>query len=115
MPIANSNLMAIIGANGLRSSLYLENYEGYAEQILRDGKADFVAMGRALIADPYWPPIHGEARVPLPALRELDQVNYLRACWPWPGRPSGSVGGPLGLAACRLMWCQTRATPGAER
>lgn len=26
-----------------------------AEQILREGKADFVAMGRALIADPYWP------------------------------------------------------------
>lgn len=30
-------------------------------------------------------------------------------------RPSGSVGGPLGLAACRLMWCQIRAMPGAER
>jgi hypothetical protein len=54
-------------------------------------------------------------RVAPPALRELDQVNYLRSCWPWPERPSGSVGGPLGLAACRLMWCQTRATPGAER
>jgi 2,4-dienoyl-CoA reductase-like NADH-dependent reductase (Old Yellow Enzyme family)/thioredoxin reductase len=26
-----------------------------AEQILRDGKADFVATGRALIADPHWP------------------------------------------------------------
>jgi len=31
---ALSNHAAIIGANGLRSSLYLENYEGYAEQIL---------------------------------------------------------------------------------
>ena len=31
---ALSNHAAIIGANGLRSSLYLENYEGYAGQIL---------------------------------------------------------------------------------
>ena len=31
---ALSNHAAIIGANGLRSSLYLENYEGYAEHIL---------------------------------------------------------------------------------
>ena len=30
-----SNHAAIIGANGLRAPLYLENYEGYAEQILR--------------------------------------------------------------------------------
>ena len=29
-----SNHSAIIGANGLRAPLYLENYEGYAEQIL---------------------------------------------------------------------------------
>jgi len=26
-----------------------------AEEILRDSKADFIVMGRALIADPYWP------------------------------------------------------------
>ena len=32
---AISNHAAIIGANGLRAPLYLENYEGYAEQILR--------------------------------------------------------------------------------
>jgi uncharacterized phosphosugar-binding protein len=32
---ALSNHAAIIGANGLRAPLYLENYEGYAEQILR--------------------------------------------------------------------------------
>jgi uncharacterized phosphosugar-binding protein len=31
---ALSNHAAIIGANGLRSSLFLENYEGYAAQIL---------------------------------------------------------------------------------
>ena len=32
---AVSNHAAIVGANGLRAPLYLENYEGYAEQILR--------------------------------------------------------------------------------
>jgi uncharacterized phosphosugar-binding protein len=32
---ALSNHAAIIGANGLRAPLFLENYEGYAEQILR--------------------------------------------------------------------------------
>jgi uncharacterized phosphosugar-binding protein len=32
--LALSNHSAIIGANGLRAPLYLENYEGYAEQIL---------------------------------------------------------------------------------
>ena len=40
---ALSNHAAIIGANGLRPPLYLENYEGYAEQILRSfhfGKDD---------------------------------------------------------------------------
>jgi uncharacterized phosphosugar-binding protein len=31
---ALSNHAAIVGANGLRASLYLENYEGYAEHIL---------------------------------------------------------------------------------
>jgi uncharacterized phosphosugar-binding protein len=35
---ALSNHAAIIGANGLRAPLYLENYEGYAEQILRSFK-----------------------------------------------------------------------------
>jgi uncharacterized phosphosugar-binding protein len=32
---ALSNHAAIVGANGLRAPLYLENYEGYAEQILK--------------------------------------------------------------------------------
>jgi len=32
--LALSNHVAIVGANGLRAPLYLENYEGYAEQIL---------------------------------------------------------------------------------
>ena len=33
--LALSNHAAIVGANGLRAPLYLEKYEGYAEQILR--------------------------------------------------------------------------------
>lgn len=33
--VALSNHAAIVGANGLRAPLYLENYEGYAEQILK--------------------------------------------------------------------------------
>jgi uncharacterized phosphosugar-binding protein len=33
--LALSNHASIIGANGLRAPLYLENYEGYAEQILK--------------------------------------------------------------------------------
>src|SRR6476660_907071 len=33
--LALSNHANIVGANGLRAPLYLENYEGYAEQILR--------------------------------------------------------------------------------
>jgi 2,4-dienoyl-CoA reductase-like NADH-dependent reductase (Old Yellow Enzyme family)/thioredoxin reductase len=34
-----------------------------AEEILRDGKADFICMGRALICDPYWPTKVKEGRV----------------------------------------------------
>src|SRR6185295_19194363 len=33
--LALSNHAHIVGTNGLRAPLYLENYEGYAEQILR--------------------------------------------------------------------------------
>jgi len=36
--LALSNHAAIVGANGLRARLYLENYEGYAEQILNSFK-----------------------------------------------------------------------------
>ena len=34
-----------------------------AEEILRDGKADFICMGRALICDPYWPTKVKEGRI----------------------------------------------------
>ena len=34
-----------------------------AEEILRDGKADYVCIGRGLIADPYWPTKVKEGRV----------------------------------------------------
>jgi NADPH-dependent 2,4-dienoyl-CoA reductase/sulfur reductase-like enzyme len=34
-----------------------------AEETLRDGKADFIVMGRSLIADPYWPAKAKEGRL----------------------------------------------------
>jgi 2,4-dienoyl-CoA reductase-like NADH-dependent reductase (Old Yellow Enzyme family)/thioredoxin reductase len=34
----------------------------FAESILRDKKADFIALGRALLADPYWPQKAKEGR-----------------------------------------------------
>ena len=34
-----------------------------AEEILRDGKADYVCIGRGLISDPYWPTKVKEGRV----------------------------------------------------
>ena len=34
-----------------------------AEEILRDGKADFICIGRGLLADPYWPNKAKEGRV----------------------------------------------------
>jgi 2,4-dienoyl-CoA reductase-like NADH-dependent reductase (Old Yellow Enzyme family)/thioredoxin reductase len=39
------------------------NHPELAEQILADGKADFIAIGRALHADPYWPVKAQEGRV----------------------------------------------------
>jgi len=35
---------------------------GMAEEILEDGKADFIALGRPLLADPYWPEKAREGR-----------------------------------------------------
>lgn len=43
-----------------------------ADQILRDGKADLVSMGRALIADPHLPNKAKEGR--------LDEINYCMSC-----------------------------------
>jgi 2,4-dienoyl-CoA reductase-like NADH-dependent reductase (Old Yellow Enzyme family) len=39
------------------------NHPQLAEEILADGKADFIAIGRALHADPYWPLKAQEGRV----------------------------------------------------
>ncbi|MFQ6078179.1 MAG: FAD-dependent oxidoreductase [Thermodesulfobacteriota bacterium] len=43
-----------------------------ADQILRDGKADLVSMGRALISDPRMPQKAKEGR--------LDEINYCMSC-----------------------------------
>ena len=101
------------------SSIFLFRYHaerrGRAEENARGPAVRRGLVGRVASSGKDADGTFRAVRVAPPALRELDQVNYLRSCWPWPERPSGSVGGPLGLAACRLMWCQTRATPGAER
>ena len=31
------------------------HYPALAEEVLREGKADFIAIGRGLLSDPYWP------------------------------------------------------------
>jgi len=47
-----------------------------AESILTDGKADLVAIGRQLIADPFWPEKAAEGRVD--EIIECDSCNH---CW----------------------------------
>jgi hypothetical protein len=39
----------------LRSPISFETGEGIAGWVLKEGKADFVDIGRALVADPYFP------------------------------------------------------------
>lgn len=53
-----------------------------AEQILTEGKADFVAMGRPLIADPQLPNKAREGR-----LNEIRKCLYCMNCLSWESRP----------------------------
>jgi 2,4-dienoyl-CoA reductase-like NADH-dependent reductase (Old Yellow Enzyme family)/thioredoxin reductase len=48
------------------------NHPGLAEEILAAGKADFISLGRALHADPYWPIKAREGRV--------DDIRICPAC-----------------------------------
>ncbi len=54
----------------------------FAEKILEEKKADFVAMGRALIADPYLPNKAREGR-----LDEIRRCIYCCNCTTWENRP----------------------------
>jgi 2,4-dienoyl-CoA reductase-like NADH-dependent reductase (Old Yellow Enzyme family)/thioredoxin reductase len=53
------------------------NTPDLAEQILRDGRADFIGTGRALFADPYWPKKAKEGRPEdiVPCIRCLECVG----------------------------------------
>ena len=43
-----------------------------AEEVVREGKADLVATGRALVSDPYWPLKAQEGR--------MDEIRRCIAC-----------------------------------
>ncbi len=67
------------------------NDPGVAEEILREGKADFVDMGRALIADPHFPNKAKAGR--------LDEICYCIAC----GRCAESIlKPPVGPMICAV-------------
>jgi 2,4-dienoyl-CoA reductase-like NADH-dependent reductase (Old Yellow Enzyme family)/thioredoxin reductase len=54
----NSDITAAIKKGGVKTPILLTgkiDKPSLAEEILRDGKADFVCLARGLIADPYWP------------------------------------------------------------
>ena len=67
------------------------------EQILREGKADFIALGRPLIADPYWPKKAMEGR-----------PEDIRPCI----RCNDCVG--RGVFICRAICCAVNPVVGRE-
>jgi 2,4-dienoyl-CoA reductase-like NADH-dependent reductase (Old Yellow Enzyme family)/thioredoxin reductase len=67
MPSAcNADITGAIKKSGVKIPVWITGKvmdPSLAEEILRDGKADFIVMGRALIADPYWPAKVKEGRL----------------------------------------------------
>ena len=62
----NIDITAVIKRSGVKIPVWITgkiDEPSLAEEILRDGKADFICMGRALICDPYWPAKVKEGRV----------------------------------------------------
>jgi len=62
----NTDITATIKSAGVKIPVWVTGKiddPSLAEEILRDGKADFICMGRALICDPYWPTKVKEGRV----------------------------------------------------
>ena len=58
--------LAAIKRGGVKTPIWVAGKiiePSLAEEILRDGKADFICIGRGLIADPYWPNKAKEGRV----------------------------------------------------
>lgn len=52
----------------------------HAEQILQDGDADIIAIGRAALVNPNWP-LHAEAALGRPMLEALDDWPKPYGCW----------------------------------
>lgn len=68
-----------------------------AEKIIRSGEADFVALGRTLLADPEWP---NKARA-----GKLDEINHCIAC---------NQGCISRLFAQQDVWCTVNPETGRE-
>ena len=67
MPDAlNADVTSAIKRGGVKTPIWLSGKiiePSLAEEILKEGKADFICVGRGLIADPYWPTKAKEGRV----------------------------------------------------
>ena len=74
----NTDITAAIKSSGIKIPISVTGKIGepsLAEEILRDGKADFVCIGRGLIADPYWPIKVKEGR-----LEDICRCIYDKRC-----------------------------------
>lgn len=59
------------------------------EEIVRDGKADMIAIARALMADPRWPwRAAAEAGAELTTAKQYMRATHLRKQWAQEGRPA---------------------------
>ena len=65
-PACNVDITTAIKKSGVKIPIWVTgkiDEPSLAEEILRDEKADFICMGRALICDPYWPTKVKEGRL----------------------------------------------------
>lgn len=74
MPCADVALIAHVGYDVEEIGPFVDAMEGAARRLC---VAVLMERQPASVADPFWPPVHGEPRVPLPALPEF--VDLLRA------------------------------------
>ena len=62
----NTDITSAIKRGGVKTPIWVTgkiNDPALAEEILRDGKADYICSGRGLMADPHWPNKAKEGRV----------------------------------------------------
>jgi 2,4-dienoyl-CoA reductase-like NADH-dependent reductase (Old Yellow Enzyme family)/NADPH-dependent 2,4-dienoyl-CoA reductase/sulfur reductase-like enzyme len=74
----NADITADLKRSGIKTPISITGKIGeplLAEKILREGKADFVCIGRGLIADPYWPTKVKEGR-----LQDIRWCIYDKRC-----------------------------------